>query len=290
MLYFEGANKLARFVEEGIHDAIIDELIAKWVQEQWEKGRPLCHTSAALCGIQYFAPWLRGKLVESWRSFHTWRRLEVPLRSPPMPPEFLYSIANFALHQNDLVFASLLILGFEGLLRTGELLKLRPCDIVVRNGQCLVRLEDTKTSGRKAATEVVHFDHPWGIEVIRALLELLKFPARASLPIWPASSTFFRQRFKSYLKHFGMKRCGFRPYSLRRGGATTMFLAHQSYDLAIQKGRWQSVKAARVYIQDGLSQLPRLMLPDPVLAYISSWHPFATPGQVQEPWKGGAVS
>ena len=286
-LYFKGAGKLAGLLEQAKTELEVDEKISSWVQRQWERGRPLYKTSNALCGLQHFAPWLKNKLPLSWRSFHTWRRLEVPMRAPPLPIDFLYTIANFALSLNDLLFAGLLLLGFEGLLRTGELLKLRPLDVVVRDAQCLIRLEDTKTSRRKSATEVVHFDRPWAVEVVDALVGSLRQSPRNLLPIWPFTAQAFRQRFKTYLRHFSLGKCRFRPYSLRRGGATQLFIERKSYDSAIQKGRWSSVRAARVYIQDALSELPRLALPPATLQYLALWFPKSAfpEGQVQGPWK-----
>ena len=47
----------------------------------------------------------------------------------------------------------------------------------------------------------------------------------------------------------------FRPYSLRRGGATFWFNQHGSFDRLLAQGRWAAARAARVYLNDGLAQL-----------------------------------
>ena len=47
----------------------------------------------------------------------------------------------------------------------------------------------------------------------------------------------------------------FRPYSLRRGGATVWFNQHGSFDKLLAQGRWAAARAARVYLNDGLAQL-----------------------------------
>ena len=63
--------------------------------------------------------------------------------------------------------------------------------------------------------------------------------------------------------HFGLDVHQFRPYSLRRGGATHIFQCSGSMGLAMLKGRWQSSQVARIYISNGLSYLPNSkMSPD----------------------------
>ena len=181
--------------------------------------------------------------------FRTWRKVEIPCRTPPLPEQFLYAIANYAISRADVIFAGLLVLGFEGLLRTGELLSLTPQDILLRNGETLIHLKHTKTSRRKAATEVVHFEHSWAYVVLESAKELAIHFQGLHTPMWGASHQLFRKRFRQYLKVFQLHRMGFRPYSLRRGGATALFLRTKSYDAALQTGRWESVKAAKVYIQ-----------------------------------------
>ena len=48
------------------------------------------------------------------------------------------------------------------------------------------------------------------------------------------------------------------PYSLRRGGATLDFHLHGSIDRCCLRGRWESLKACRVYVHEGLVQLAGL--------------------------------
>ena len=60
---------------------------------------------------------------------------------------------------------------------------------------------------------------------------------------------------------------GFRPYSLRRGGATFFFQKHQSLDKTLVQGRWHTQKSARIYLNEGLAVLAQMRLPstDPKL-------------------------
>ena len=273
-LYYHGARRLLPIVEEATSDEHLDRLLCAWIQRQWEKGATLHKINMSLCGLQYYLPSLKKKLFGSWKLFQTWRKIEVPSRAPPFPSQILFSVANFALARDDLFFSALLALAFTALLRTGEMLKVTPQDLLLKDGQGLLRLANTKTALRKGTVEVVPFDHPWTYEVVNAAVETATSLGRQHLPLWTQSGQSFRQRFKAYMKIFQLQHCGFRPYSLRRGGATDLFLRCKSYDIALQLGRWESTRVARLYIQEGLSQLPLLSLPEETKAFIREWFPW----------------
>ena len=70
----------------------------------------------------------------------------------------------------------------------------------------------------------------------------------------------FGERNLESLSATGLDDHLFRPYSLRRGGATSYFAKHASLDRLLIAGRWQSSKTARVYINEGLAILAELQL------------------------------
>ena len=271
--YYRFGKKLLPLFRAAKSEQQLDDAICTWIEQAWSKGKPLYHVSTALCGVQFFCPGIRGKIPESWKLFRVWRRLEVPSRAPLMAQEIVFAIAALAIFRGDLVFGALILAAFEGLLRTGEMLSLCGSDLLIRNGQGLIRLANAKTSGRKGVTEVVTLHHPW-VLMVQILLEYLQEKNLKFAKIWQGSPSVFRQRFKEYCKFFKLQRCGFRPYSLRRGGATHLFQQSLSYDLVLDKGRWSSVRAAKLYIMDGLSKLPHLSLHQESLDLISAWAPF----------------
>ena len=69
-----------------------------------------------------------------------------------------------------------------------------------------------------------------------------------------APSTF-RVWFAKGLEATGLSQAKYKPYSLRRGGATQVFLVSQSYSAVCQRGRWASEKTTRIYIQDSVALL-----------------------------------
>lgn len=270
---YQFGRKLLPLFRKATTEEDLDNSICNWIEQAWAKGRPLYHISTALCGVQFFCPGIRGKIPESWRLFKVWRRLEVPCRAPPMAQEIVFAIAGLAIHRGDLIFGALILAAFEGLLRTGEMLNLCGSDLLIRNGQGLIRLANTKTSGRKGVTEVVSLQHPWVLLVLQTLLEYLQEKNLKFVKIWRGSPSVFRSRFKEYCRFFRLQSCGFRPYSLRRGGATHLFQVSHSYDLVLEKGRWSSIRAAKLYIMDGLSKLPHLSLEPESIRLITKWSP-----------------
>ena len=73
----------------------------------------------------------------------------------------------------------------------------------------------------------------------------------SDLPLWSACGAAFRKRFAQLCHVFDLDSYNFRPYSLRRGGATDLFQRTQSMEAALIRGRWESSRVARIYISDG---------------------------------------
>jgi len=84
----------------------------------------------------------------------------------------------------------------------------------------------------------------------------------------------WRGLFQEAIEALGLKAFEFRPYSLRRGGATWWFSKHQSLDTILIQGRWQAAKTARMYINEGLAILAELKLTpqDPRIKSFISMH------------------
>ena len=78
-------------------------------------------------------------------TFRKLEEVEWPARAPPLTREIDLSMAYYALRHDDIVFVSLLSLGFFTLLRTGGLLNLKGRDLLVNSNQLVVSLKDTKT-------------------------------------------------------------------------------------------------------------------------------------------------
>ena len=64
------------------------------------------------------------------------------------------------------------------------------------------------------------------------------------------------------LQSLSLEQWEFRPYSLRRGGATFWFNRHGSLDRILLQGRWMAAKTARTYLNEGLAVLTEINIPN----------------------------
>ena len=121
---------------------------------------------------------------------------------------------------------------------------------VVQSGPrspAVISLGLTKGGKRAGAAESVTIREE---DTLRRLWQWLNTPqAPATLCGTPHS---WRKTFNECLLACQVDSYDFRPYSLRRGGATLYFGRHGSLDRLLVQGRWASSKTARIYINEGL--------------------------------------
>ena len=273
LAYFIALKLLMPYIEEVKNESELDAACAHWVETAWEDGESLYTVGNALSGLHFFEPYTERKIPSAWKLFATWRKLEWPARAPPITREIILSLAHYAISHDDLFFGCLLCLGFFALLRTGELLGLKGSDLLVNKKQVVVSLKSTKTGKRNAADEMVTTSDPFTILLCETVRDVLAARGALSQPLWSFSGQAFRSHFDAYLRRFKIQELGFRPYSMRRGGATWILQSTGSMELALLKGRWGSHRVARIYIADGLSKLPDLLLPDATKVLLSAWDP-----------------
>lgn len=238
--------------------ALLDHIVGDYLEHLWAEGFGRTAASNVLAGLQDAHPSLKGKLPESWRLLKTWVTHEVPNRAPPLPLEMVESMVGYAIFKKDHAFALTLLLGFYGMLRTGELLSLTSSHIMVKNprGPAVISLGLTKTGKRQGVAEsiTVHVE-----DVCRRLHQWCLSKPKKALLAGPAH--VWRKKFSDALKALSFEKWDFRPYSLRRGGATHAFSQHGSMDKLLIAGRWQSQKTARLYVNQGLAVLAELKIP-----------------------------
>ena len=133
-------------------------------------------------------------------------------------------------------------------------------------------LSSWKESGVSVDENVVIYHLPT-VLIARTACDLA--PSKQDL-VWPRSRSEFRSAFKRLTAFFKLKDT-FRPYSLRRGGATEDFRVHGLMERSLLRGRWGSSFAARQYIQEGLSMLTKLSLSPHTLALLHRYRPLMAP-------------
>ena len=75
----------------------------------------------------------------------------------------------------------------------------------------------------------------------------------------------WRDLFSKCLEGLRIDDWGFRPYSLRRGGATSLFVKVGSLDRVLLTGRWTAVKTAKIYLNSGPAMLADIQIPSRLL-------------------------
>ena len=94
----------------------------------------------------------------------------------------------------------------------------------------------------------------------------------------------WRDLFQSCLKGIKVEQWGFRPYSLRRGGATSLFVKVGSLDRVLILGRWTAVKTAKIYLNSGLAMLADIQISKTLLRpFHQVYHNFLSSVQTLEP-------
>ena len=242
---------------------LLDGLTSDYVEFLWANGEGRALAADTIAALQDREPQIRGSLQGTWRLLKTWNTTELPNRAPPMPMEILEAMVGHALFNNRPLFALSLLLGFHGLLRTGELLGLKKSSFSVTEDRSalLISLGLTKGGKRQGAAESVKVTL---VDAIRRVDHWLQSPR--SNPSLTGTPHQWRKTFTQTLEALNLSDLNLRPYSLRRGGATFQFRQHGSMDRLMIAGRWLAVKSARLYVNEGMAILASLAVP---------WSPFS---------------
>ena len=228
-----------------------DEVVSEFIEILWDEGAPKGHASDLVSGLQHKSPPLKGHFALSWRLLKAWGRAELPCRAPPMPWVLLKAAValSFALRWDDI--GVLLWVSFDAILRTGEMLQLSKGDIFASdNGdRAVINLGWTKGGIRRGVEESVVIEDPAVARVLNAFVQNLA-PGDFILKRTAAD---FRAKFDQLMGALGAGQWKFKPYSIRRGGATRHFREGGSLSATTVRGRWGNSKTARIYINEGLA-------------------------------------
>jgi len=241
----------------------LDGLLCDYLEHLWSSGEGRGLASDTLASLQDTSPRVKGHIPGAWRLLKTWHVNEIPCRAPPLPVRVLESLVGYFLFHDDPLMALSLLLGFFAMLRTGELLGIRNKDVTIdpRGQSAVISLGYTKGGKRAGAAESVSVTV---VEVIRRLHQWKNSSSSAS-KLTPSPHAW-RKAFTNALESLALGPWEFRPYSLRRGGATFWFSKHGSLDRILLQGRWTAAKTARTYLNEGLATLAEMKISHKQLA------------------------
>ena len=261
--YQEGLKKFFKFLKD--EDLSLptkrddmDNLVSDYLEHLWSEGEGRACASTFMAAIQDFDPKLRRKLPGSWRLLRTWNLHETPCRAPPITEAVLHAMVGWAIFHKHFEFGLSLLVAFHTLLRTGELLALQAWQIHMRSpaDPAVINLGLTKSGKRQGAAETVTLTDRSTLKWLFAWKQ--KRPAHAYLTDKPH---IWRQMFSDCLQNLNLNQWEFRPYSLRRGGATSYFVKLGTLDRVLIMGRWTALKTAKIYINTGLQMLADIQIP-----------------------------
>eukprot|EP00438_Fugacium_kawagutii_P007517 Skav231098 [mRNA] locus=scaffold2525:251187:253990:- [translate_table: standard] len=230
----------------------LDAVVSDYLEHLWATGEGRSLASDSIAALQDRDPGVKGCLGGSWRLLKTWAANEIPNRAPPLTEEAVHTLAGYALFKQQPLFALSLLLGFYGLLRTGELLNIRNKDVSqpTSTSVAVISLGLTKGGQRSGSAESITISEQ---ETLRRLWQWKCSSSPGSL-LCPAPHVW-RRIFNDTISALELDEYQYRPYSLRRGGATFYFQHHGQLDRLLIQGRWQSSRTARLYLNEGMAIL-----------------------------------
>ena len=193
----------------------MDGLVSDYLEYMWSQGEGRAAASTFMAALQDYDPKLKSNLPGSWRLMKTWSTHELPSRAPPMTEAVLRAMVGWAVMHDYETFGLSLLVGFYGLLRTGELLALQAWQIHMNSAlqPAVINLGFTKGGKRQGAAESVTItekhvlSHLWAWKC--------RVPQHTFLTLKPHA---WRSLFSECIQKLKLEGREFRPYSLRRGG------------------------------------------------------------------------
>ncbi|OLP97449.1 hypothetical protein AK812_SmicGene20236 [Symbiodinium microadriaticum] len=221
----------------------------------------------------------RSYFAAAWGVLSRWEEEEPQERS--IIPEAVYKASiTVALLWGWPFFTAALLLGFHGLLRPGEFLKLRrrdlilPRDLLTSTPIAYVRILGAKTK------RFLQRQHAKISDVLAVrFLEALYGSAPRAEPLFNCSPAVFRRRWNCLFQHLGVptgdNEQGVTPKCLRGSGATWLYQLTEDIGRIQWRGRWQQRRTLEHYLQDVAGQLLLTDLTESQRSAVLELAPFA---------------
>jgi len=233
--------------------------VEDFVEMAWQEGEPRAMACDTLSGLQYFVPEVKGKILGAWRLCKAWQRQELPTRALPLQEGMVRAMAMKRIRARNRRLAAAYLVAFCLCLRTGEVLGIRRQDIVLDpSGQtAIIHFGNTKSGKRRGETESVVLRNVVAVTLLALAIEGL-MPGDRLIEETPAG---FRSAFAEDIESLGLSSSAYKPYSLRRGGATHRFRSGESMNSIVEVGRWAHISTCRIYVNDAISEMTSISIP-----------------------------
>lgn len=245
--------------------AELDECLTEYFHALFDRGdgRGKQLAASTLAGVTLALPRAKNRLCVAAVAVKRWSKLCPAISYPPLTWELAVLVAVQMVRAGHYRFAVGTLLGFDCLLRIGELLSLRCSDVAdARDSRLGSEYKQTAVIVRAAKTGTNQSVTIESSDVKGLLRPLLRSTAPASL-LFPGGPALYRSVFKSCCASLGLSE-RYVPHSLRHGGATRLHLRGVPLEDILLRGRWASHKSARTYVQSGRALLLSLQAPPSV--------------------------
>ena len=238
-------------------DVVSDALVA-YGKQMYDAGKSYGRFSETINAVTARRPSLRKQLFSAWDLAFNWVVDEPHEHNAALPLSVLLALASLALLWGWSREAAIILLGWSGILRIGEILNAKrqdlvlPCDAAPGVWYALLKIHQPKTRGRAARHQSARIDSSDVVQLLAAVYG--KLPPSAKL--WHLSPSTLRKRFSALQVALGLDKTEGRvglPYSLaslRPGGATHWLQATEDAEFVRRKGRWISSRVLEIYLQE----------------------------------------
>ena len=242
------------------------EILRNYGVELYRSGHALYELRHLLALVQRMYPALRPVLSPAWTLVTQWEEISPVQHRQPLPELLYKAMVSVAWMWGWKRFCTVLLIGFEGIARVGELLRARRSDLVLPSdlgspdvAAAFLRIRKPK-SMRRGKGRVQH------VKIANAMvlpfLEKVLAGLEDFLLLFPLSAAAFRSRWQRILFALGIpKHQQPTPGSLRGGGAIAAYRRGESLQSIMWRMRLVSITALESYVQElaaetFMSQLP----------------------------------
>ena len=230
----------------------LDDLVCDAIELAWSSGlgRNLCGN--LLSGLEHWINSLRGNLRGSWRLWRVWGENEVPCRAPPLNARGVLALCYYMWNWRYPGAALVTLVAFSTFLRTMEFISMKAGQLCFNatNTRLHIQLPSTKGASRRGGMEGVTVEDPL---IIAAVCKFSSSAQPGDL-LMGLTCGQYRVLFNAACEACGLD-SSFKPYSLRRGGASHHFRRFGNMSLTMDIGRWAELRTAKTYINTALLEL-----------------------------------
>lgn len=181
----------------------------------------------------------------SWKVLEGWRSEQPPVQAPPAPESFVYASVTMLLLDDQAGVAIAILIAFCGVLRISEALQLSPSDVVCTPEGVVLLLRTTKRGAPQSDRVVL--SNPAVVYLCRWRLHWCR--KNHSPRLCNVSYFTVGKSLQLCANCFGFGHVRFTTHSLRRGGATALYLHGMPFADIMFFGRWSSESSAKLYIK-----------------------------------------